>query len=433
MQQPIGAIAALVAGAILLSGCTPDDTRHASGSVDVHTAAVAAPALLAVTPDPDAGFSPSAAEPRPAAAVVAAVRVTDAAALGTHVRAGEAVAHVDGAAQDAALAAARADADLAAARVTLLESQAAELADRRAEARTKRADVLDAIDALNAKRPELVTTRDDLVARRTEVRATIASLTARQAEARAARSQLAARRDAAAQLPDSPQRQAATAPLEAALAQADTGLGQLDAGLTRARQGLAHLQAGINQVVSGLATLDTNLATARDGLARLDDALAELADAARAVDDAHTLAVIAVTAAGHGVARAEQQASSATLVAPTDGIVVATTPTGTVLAPGAPVVTIRPDAAASVTAWLPADAAAGLCPGQPVTVTADWAAAFSATVDRLGVTTDYPPTTQATDDVHLTRAVPVTFTLDAAATPPPGAPVDLTWTPCEKD
>lgn len=433
MQQPIGAIAALVAGAILLSGCTPDDTHHASGSVDVHTAAVAAPALLSVAPDPDAGFSPTAAEPRPGAAVVAAVRVTDAVALGTRVRAGEAVAHVDATAQDAALAAARADADLAAARVTLLESQAAELADRRAEARSKRADVLDAIDALTAKRPELVTTRDDLVARRAEVRATIASLTAQQAEAQAARSQLAARRDTAAQLPDSPQRQAAMAPLEAALAQADAGLGQLDAGLTRARQGATRLQAGINQVVSGLATLDTNLATARDGLARLDDALAELADAARAVDDAHTLAVIAVTSAGHAVARAEQQASLATLVAPAGGVVVATTPPGTALAPGAPVVTIRPDTVASVTAWLGPDAAAGLCPGQPVTVTTDGGATLAATVDHLGVATDYPPTTQATDDVHLTRAVAVTLTLDPAAAPPPGAPVDLTWTPCEKD
>ena len=90
------------------------------------------------------------------------------------------------------------------------------------------------------------------------------------------------------------------------------------------------------------------------------------------------------------------------------------------------------DAAASVTAWLAPDAAARLCPGATGTVRTDWGATHSVTVARVGVRADYPPTAQATDDVHLTRAVSVTVTLDSGETLPPGAPVDLTLIPCKE-
>ena len=50
-------------------------------------------------------------------------------------------------------------------------------------------------------------------------------------------------------------------------------------------------------------------------------------------------------------------------------------------------------------------------------------------ISRILPLAAYPPSYHATDQVHLTRAVPVEVTLDAAL--PPGAPADLHLSSCQ--
>lgn len=375
-------VVVLATATVLVAGCAVQPTGlHASGRVADDTHPIAAPALAGAV----------------------AVRVTDAAPLGTRVRSGDPIAHVDAAAQDAALAVAHADAGLAARRVELLASQADDVRDKRADLRAKRRDLVKGIDTMTTKRPELLRTRADLRSKRDDLTTQLTALTAQ--------------REALAAAPDSPQRTAA--------------LAQLDEGLAKANAGATQLKAGLAKLDAGLKALDRNLAQARSGLRTLDTGLAELADAETQLSNAGELARITASASSIAISRAEHQRSLATLVAPADGVVVASSLPGDVVAPGAPVVVVRPDAPATATAWVQPDAAASTCAGAPASVTTDWGTTHPATVARVGVRAEYPPTAQATDEIHLTRAVEVTVTVAEAL--PPGAPVDLTWSACHEE
>ena len=50
------------------------------------------------------------------------------------------------------------------------------------------------------------------------------------------------------------------------------------------------------------------------------------------------------------------------------------------------------------------------------------------TISRILPEAQYPPTYHTTDEVHLTRAVPVEVTVSAGL--PPGVPVDVQLSPC---
>ena len=52
----------------------------------------------------------------------------------------------------------------------------------------------------------------------------------------------------------------------------------------------------------------------------------------------------------------------------------------------------------------------------------------TGTISRILPEAQYPPTYHTTDEVHLTRAVPVEVTVSAGL--PPGVPVDVQLTPC---
>lgn len=417
--------------AVLLVGCASPATPAATGRVDARTHVVAAPALLAGVPDPEAGLTPTPNRPRATATPIAAVRVTDAVPLGTHVRAGDPVAHLDATTQDAALVAARADADLAARRVELLDATAADLRDKRADLLDQRSRVRDGIDTLTSKRAELRTARTGLVAKRAELDAQLPALEANRAAAAKALAALTAQRAQLDAAPPSPQRDAALAALEPPLTKARAGQKRLDAALAQARAGRVELATGLATLDAGLRTIEANLAKARDGLRKLDDGLADLAAAAAQLADATELARLAADATALAITHATEQQGLTTLAAPVDGVVVRTSSTGDVVAPGAPVVEIRPTGGATVTTWLPARDAAGACAGGAATVTTDWGGSHPATVATVGVRADYPPTAQATDEVHLARAVLVTLTL--ADPLPPGAPVDVTLSPCKEN
>ncbi len=475
IERPDGALAlcrrlpALAAlGALALVGCTQTSGITDTGSVDDTTWTVSAPILLAVAPDPDAGFTPTqtspggpSSQPTP----VVAIRVAEAVTVGTRVTLGDAVARMESDQQQAALRAAQAGSELVARRIDLLEANIQDIADKRSEATDKRAEVVDAVDLLTSKRAEALDKRHELLAKqadldaqlkvlktkRAEVAGQVAELDSKLSTLRATVADLEARQQQLQQAleatPEDPQLQAQLAQVTAALEQARAGvaqldetsvkardgLAQLDAGLTQARQGATKLADGLAQLTDGLKQLDDNLTKARDGLAQLDDALSQLDDAAKSLTDAHDLALKQVRPAELAVERARSQANLTVVTAPGDGVVVAAPRAGDVVRPGAPLVTIRPDASATVTTWLPMDVASLVCVGSGVQVGTDWGRTYPARVSVVGTAAELPPTSQATSEIHLIRAVRIAVTITSTDGPPPGAPVDLEFAGCKEN
>ena len=82
-----------------------------------------------------------------------------------------------------------------------------------------------------------------------------------------------------------------------------------------------------------------------------------------------------------------------------------------------------------MTAWLAPAELARVCTGDSATILGDWMTqGVRATLTRIGTRSDYPPTSVATDEIHLTRAVEVEFT--ATQQLPAGVPVELTINSC---
>jgi X-X-X-Leu-X-X-Gly heptad repeat protein len=214
----------------------------------------------------------------------------------------------------------------------------------------------------------------------------------------------------------------------AGLAKAQAGLTQLDAGLAKAKSGLAQIDSGLAQLATGLATIDQKTGQAKSGLTSIDDGLSQLSNARTQLVNAHDLATVAIGAYEVAVQQAQQQLSLATVTATSAGVVVSAPRIGDVVLPGTPLVRIREDQPATVTAWLAPDAAARLCTGDAARITTDGGTTFDATLTRIGTAVAYPPSSVATDLTHLTRAVAVTVT--ASGTLPAGWPVDLRLTPC---
>lgn len=435
-----GGVAALaLVGLVAVAGCGGPAPLAASGTVDDPAYAVVAPRLVAPAVNLDAGFDATAtAAPAPTGYAAADRVARVAVAQGDRVRAGQPLVALDAAALDAALRAARADQAVAAARPGVLTAALDDLADKRADLVAKRRDVRTAIDTMVAKRAQVIAARRTIAAKRRQVDAAIAKLAAQRAGVAASVANLRAQVDALAaqigQLTDPAQiaaAQAQLAALRAGLAQAEAGLAKLDAGLSQASAARRKLAAAAAQATAGLAKLDRGLATARSGLAKLDDGLAKLDDGAARLRDARVLARLGASAAAVAVARAEEARSAAKVVAPADGVIVAIVRVGDVVAPGATLVTLRPDQAATVTTWLSPEQADGACAGASAAVVTDWGVSYAARVERVGVRAEYPPTALATSEVHLTRALAVTVALDdAAARPPAGVGVDVRISPC---
>ncbi len=439
--------ATLLVAAMLLTSCgsVPDDLA-ASGRVDVDTVTVQIPTLPA---------------PAPTIARVTVTNVRE----GDRVAAGQTLLTLDGAALEAAVRQAEADAAAVSAQLAVVDHAIATAHDKRDELTTKRADLVKTINDLVTKRATLEQTISDLTTKRDQVAATIAQLEqqrptvvsaiadlkSKQSTARAAVAQLTNQRktlvDALALLPADDPRIAAgqaqlaqldqglatandgLAQLKTALTTATTGLTQLDAGLTQARAGQAQLDAGLSQATKGLAQLDQGLTQARDGLRQLDDGLTQIDDKLRDLDHVRTLATLADESRLVPVNRTKEALQRATVTAPTAGIVVRIATAGDVLAPGATAVEIRPDHTATATTYLSPEAADRTCVGATAHVTGDWGTTYDATVSRVGVASDYPPTALATNEVHLTRAVPITLSVSGA--PPQGAPVMIRIDPCQ--
>lgn len=401
-------LAGLLLAAALLVGCTAEPGLRLQAAVADDVDVVAAPGLAVPA---FASTFVGVAE--------AAVREGD------RVTAGQPVVLLDDRLLRARLTIAEADAEVARAQAQALAARQREADDAARELADKRVDVTDAIAELKQKRSEVKQAIKQLTSTR-------AKLTKQRAALRKQRDQLIGQRKQLQQKLAALPPGAPTPPeLEAALATLNQGIGQLDAGLKKLDAGLAKLAKGLKQAKTGLAKLNTGLAKATDGLAKLDDAAADLRDARAQLSRLQRLADVAVDTAAVGVDLAKTQLDQAAVAAPRDGVVVTVAAAGDRLAPGATLATIRPDVPSRLVSWLSPAQAAAVCVGDAASVQTDWGQTAAAEVTRIAPAADFPPTSQATDETHLTRAFAIE--LGASAELPAGAPVTVSLQPCHPE
>lgn len=462
--------ASVAALALMLTGCAPATTTITStGRVQADRVSVQAPTLGVPRVNLNAGFVVSATTAANLSTVptllsfgqaqrVSAVEVT----LGDQVQAGDVLVRFDDAALAAGVTAAKADHALAKTQVGVIDSAIDTTHDKEADLAEARKDVTDGIAKatkarkdLSSKLAEARKAAKDLPAQLTKVEKTIKELTAQRATAARTLAQLRANRATAAKNlaeveaalaalpPDAPdsvrdpllaaqkklqdaitQLDAGIKKLTAALKQIDGGLAELKAGRAKLKTGIIQVNEGIPKLTKAIRTIDTNLAKANDGLVKIDKGKKKLREARADLKRARTLAVIAADN-DTAVAQAQTARSRAVVTAPRDGTVSSIAQVGDMLAPGATVAELSAPAHI-VQLWLAPAQAAEVCVGDAATVA--FGADPAGTISRILPLAQYPPTFHTTDEVHLTRAVPIEVTTDAAL--PPGVPVDVQLTPC---
>ncbi|HBX81974.1 MAG TPA: hypothetical protein DEG88_11540 [Propionibacteriaceae bacterium] len=395
------ALAALALGAV---GCTSSGPMILIGRADDNPQSAQVPALVAPSVNLDAGFTTSTTSSNaPTAPTVAAVsRVTEVlAAEGDRVTAGQVLVRFDDAVLVANVSAARATLAVAQAQVPVLDQKNTDAANSQQTVAANRKKATDAIATLTS-------TRASLVANLAQAKAALPQIDAGLAQLAAALKQLSG-------LPSTPQTQAQKT--------------QLVAQQSVLKSKREQVASGIAQMTAGIATVDAGLAQANAGLAKLNSADASINEGRWQLRTLRPLLVVAADTAAVAVKVTEQQQSLAVVVAPTDGIVTDIASVGDVLAAGAPAVTVRPPVR-TLTVWVAPAQAATLCVGDAATLVGDWAPAvgIGAKLALIGAQADYPPNEQATDEVHLTRAVMLQFAADAAL--PAGVPLEIRLSPC---
>lgn len=398
--------------AFTLAGCAAAPSELVvSGTVEDRLETIAVPAVSVPAVNLDAGFTTLTGATNPVTGRTSAnlstvgatygfgtfLRLAEVSVtVGDTVTAGQTVGRVDTSGLAAQIAAAQADAAVAAAQVDLLGDAIDTTYDKQADIKDAKAKVLDAINKIHDGRKKLL-----------KARATIRK------NLPLAKQGLAAVEHAIAQLPPG-----VPVPAELVLQQKK---------LTAA---IKAMEAGLKKINGLLHTLAKGLKKATSGLRRLEDATAKIADARGTLRDLKELAAIQADALKVPVDLARTQVTLARLTSPVNGVVVSVATAGSVLAPGATAVSIRETRPSTVTAWLAPDELARVCDGDAASIVGDWMTGdgVAATLTRIGTRTDYPPTSVATEEVHLTRAVEVEFT--ATEQLPAGVPVELQINSC---
>ena len=461
-HRPVAALIVVAGAASVLPGCGSPDVLTLDGRVDDRVVVVQAPTLTMPMPGGDGGLSTATrdsaqASPGPfggtASPVVATTglgswnRVDEVWVRGGQlVRAGQVLVRFDDSALRAGMAVARADAVVAASQVAVLDSAIDETYDKQHDVEKALAKIGLAIDRLSVNRSrlsgqlsrariqlsQLQTKRRELADQRRVLRTKLNQVERQLSTLRAALAQLPAQPPGAPQLPARSQILTAIGKLEPADAQLRAGLTRLDRARAQLEVGVDELRAGIPKLERAIVTLGRGLDEARNQQTTLRKARYKVVDARAGLRRTRKLAVIAAEAARVGVDVARNQLRQATVTAPAAGAVVDIVSVGQLLAPGAGVTTIREDVGPTVTSWLAPDQLPTVCLGTPAQVSGDWMPPDQraiATVSVVGQRADFPPTSFATDEVHLTRAVPVTLSIRSSANQPalpPGAPVDVT-------
>ena len=417
MHSSLRLIALTLAAALtcsVLFGCTDAQAPVSAGVVADDTITVQAPALPVPSVDLNAGFPPDqgaavggAGGRRSSTATAVAltglgtvVRVESVAVtLGAPVVAGQEIARLDSAQLDANVAVSKASLATARAQVGVVQDGLDTVASNK--------------DTLADKRVQINSAASQLVSTRIKVAAQLA-----QAKALLARVE--------SMKPNAPP--AGSAPLPPA--------GSLPPG-AKPPTGLpdpAKLRAGIAKLEAALAKIDAGLAKVSAGRTQLSSASAKLDDARVQLKDLRALARVGVDAAEVGVGLAEYQRELAVVRSPADGTVVDVASVGDVVSPGAVLATVRPSGAPRVNTWLAPERLGDVSVGTRAEISADWLPAsegrgpLTGSVSRVGTRAEYPPTSFATDDIHMTRAVRVEIALSNTAdlpALPPGAPVDV--------
>lgn len=410
MNRPAQLLAATIV-ALAMGGCSTTTELRVAGNVDTQVDVVAIPALAVPAVNLDAGFAGASGPVDPVTGRQSQTASTVASryslgttstmdevqvAVGDHVVAGQSLGSVDAAVASAQLGATKSDASVASANVGVLESAIDQTYDKQHDLADARRKVTDAIDQLESTRSKLLKTRPELRQKLNQVE-----------------DGLAAVQQAIASLPPG-------VPVPA----------ELSAKLTQLTAARNQLRAGLKKIDAALPKLAAGLKKARKGLATLDDAKAKLTDGRATLRDLLELARIGADTMQVPIAVASVQLGLAELVSPSAGVVVAVAQPGQQLAPGASAVTIRPDGPSTIIAWLSPTQLASICLGDAADVQADWLkdASIPASVTRIVPQADFPPSTSATDEVHLTRAVQVEFSTSEQL--PAGSPVELTIHPC---
>ena len=399
---------------VALVGCSAGPTEYAGRVVD-DTVTLQVPVLPRPAVNLDAGFTQSgggeAGTQRSTVATAVALtgigtvsRVTSVSVQpGDRVAAGEEIARLDSRALKANVAVAKAAVASARAQVGVLDDALDTVASNRSTLATKRAQINDAA-------AQLVATRRKLVAQLAAAKALLAQI-----EAMGAGGGIP---------PGTPPTGSVPPP------------GTLPPGTPPpgAIPDVAQLRAGIAKLTAGIAQIDAGLAKVKSGRGQLASASAKLSDARRQLRDLRRLARVGVDGAKIGVKVAEYQRELTVLRSPVDGTVVSVASVGDVLAPGATVAEIRRDGAPRVTTWLAPEQLGDVDMGTEVEVRADWFPGglsrepITGRVTNISTQAEYPPTSFATSEIHLTRAIRIEATLsDTAEQPalPPGTPVDV--------
>jgi multidrug efflux pump subunit AcrA (membrane-fusion protein) len=466
--------ASLVVG---LFGCAEANRILVSGNVDDDLVVVQAPQIEVPEPDLDAGFADAeagtpglsttrgqtAAAGSPGSATtpvgswsrVATVEVRE----GDRVQAGQVLVRFDSEALRADLSVAHADAKVAASQVPVLDSAIDKTYDKEHSVKSALKKINNAIRRLKSTRaklsgqlsqarrelPQLEAKRVQLQGQRQQLQDKLRQANLQLAELQKVLSQLPPQPPTTttpSAIPASPNRQkllATLTKLQQGRTQLQSGLKQLTPAEAQLTTALGQLRTGIPKLENAIAKIDAGLARARTQRAKLHKARTKIIDARAELRRTRKLAVVAADAATVGVHIAENQKLLATVTAPVSGAVVLAPAVGDVLAPGATIATIRKGDATSLTTWLSAAQLAQVCLGSQASVDADWMTGdpLGAMITLIGDQADYPPTAFATDEVHLTRAVPVRLSLTRSSgqprSLPPGAPVDIEILPASND
>lgn len=210
------------------------------------------------------------------------------------------------------------------------------------------------------------------------------------------------------------------ASLQAQIAKLAGLLASIDPGLAKIAAGLKALSAGQAKIAAG----EAKLAAAAGQLATATDALNT---AKKQVVKARDYVAILADSADVPIALAEVKHDQATVVSPVSGTVTQAAAKGTVAIVGAPLVRIAPDQPALVDTYVSGDQLASLHVGSLADITYDSGGGkvMHGTLETIGSTAQYPPTSFPTNIVHMTRTIKLTFRLDSGDMPPAGTPVDM--------
>lgn len=405
---------------VVLAGCSAAPAALViPGTVEDRLQSVVVPALSVPGVNLDAGFAdltgrtdPVSGRTYPKTSTVGStygfgtfVRLAEVrVAVGDMVHAGQSLAVPDTSALTAQLAATKADAQVMAANVDLLGNAIDDTYDKAATVADNKKTVSDAITKLTTAKAKALAARTKLTKARPQLVVML---------------QNAER--ALANFPPNPP------------PGVSPNLGELLAIIKQLKAGITQIDDGLAQIKKNLPKLEAGLKKARDGLRKLEDAPASIADARAVLRGLQELARIAAETSQLPVTLARTHIALAELTSPVDGVVVWVASPGATLAPGATVVSIRETGPSRVTAWLSSSQLAQVCRSDPATITGDWMPAgtgVQSQLTRIGTRADYPPTSVATDEVHLTRAVEVEFT--ATEQLPAGMPVELTINSCHQ-